>query len=183
MHKPLILFALITIMTSTSSGQRSKENILAQKILDAFKSKSFDHYKQVLLDRKNLEELMLDVQERDGIDRQEEWKRMLEKFDQQADSTFGAEFKRIIAKGEKLGIDWAEVRFSDFVYKSSKAVNSSMTSLSGHINFQCRGINYVLFGLEATEYTDGYKANGLRTVQKGGVKRYVDPDLMDDEDL
>jgi hypothetical protein len=41
----------------------------------------------------------------------------------------------------------------------------------------------VLFGIEALELASGYKLNGIRTVQKGGVKEYVNPDLMDDEDL
>jgi len=55
--------------------------------------------------------------------------------------------------------------------------------VSGHLNFTCNGKNYVLFGIEATDFTNGLKLSRIRTVQKGGVKEYVDPDLMDDADL
>lgn len=115
--------------------------------------------------------------------RRVDFKNPLAKFDEQADSTYKAQFTRILNKGEQLGIDWKDVVFSDFIYKADKAVNSSKSSVSGHLNFTCKGKTYVLFGIEATELTNGLKLSSIRTVQKGGVKEYVDPDLMDDADL
>ena len=170
-------------MTLPSTGQTSKENDFAEKVLESFKSKDYDTYKNILASRKDLEELFADIQQHDAIQRPSEWKHTLEKFDQQADSTYQAEFKRILQKGEKLGIDWSQAKFSNFLFQTDKAANSSKTSLSGHINFTCKGTTYVLFGLEATELSNGYKVNMLRTVQKGGVTEYIDPDLMDDEDI
>jgi len=183
MYKPLLIFFLTLTMTDNSTGQTPKEIILAQKVLEAFKTKSFEAYKQVLINHRDFEEFVTDIQQHDQIQRQDDWKYALEKFDEQADSTYQAQFKRLLEKGEGLSIDWAEVTFSDFVYHISNAANSSKTLLNGHINFMCKGKNYTLFGLEATELSSGYKVSMLRTVQKGDIKEYVDPDLMDDEDL
>jgi hypothetical protein len=179
----LSLLLLTFTMTLTSIGQTSKENDFAKKVLEAFKSKDYKTYKNILTTRKDLEELFADIQQHDGVQRQQEWKQSLKKFDEQADSTYQAEFKRILEKGEKLGIDWTQVQFTNFVFRADKAVNSSKTSLTGHINFVCKGSTYILFGVEAMELSNGYKLNMLRTVQKGGLSEYVDPDLMDDDDI
>lgn len=171
-------------MALTSIGQNLKENGFALKVLGALKSRNFEDYKKVMVNKKDLEELFADLAKNDKIMRlQDPPNNPLERFDKEADSTFRAEFNRIIRKGESLGIDWAHVDFSDFIYKADKPVNSSKTSLNGHLNFTYNGSTYVLFGIEALELANGYKLNGIRTVQKGGVKEYVDPDLLDDEDL
>ena len=183
MYRLLFLFVLTFIMTLPSIGQTSKENDLAKKVLESFRSKDYDAYKSILASRKDLEELFADIQQHDDVQRPDEWKQTLEKFDQQADSTYRAKFEYILEKGEKLGIEWSKATFTNFIFKTQKAVNSSKISLSGHINFTCNGITYILFGLEATELSSGYKVNMLRTVQKGGLSEYVDPGLMDDGDI
>jgi hypothetical protein len=183
MHKLFLLFSLTFSMTLTSAGQSAKQNDFAKKVLKAFKAKDFDAYKSVAFNKRDLEELLADIQLHEKMPRRDDFKNPLTKFDEQADSAYRVEFARILKKGEQLGIDWKDVVFSGFVYKADKAVNSSKTSVSGHLNFSCEGKNYVLFGLEATELTSGLKLSSIRTVQKGGVKEYIDPDLMDDEDL
>jgi bacterioferritin (cytochrome b1) len=66
-----------------------------------------------MVNRKDLEELFADLAKNNKIVRlQAPLKNSLEKFDKEADSTYRAEFNRIIQKGEKLGIVWARVAFS-----------------------------------------------------------------------
>jgi len=170
-------------MTLSSPGRSSKENDFAQKVLETFKTKNFDKYQTLTINGKDFEELLNDIQQHERIERHGELKDTLNKFNKERDSAFKKEFNRIIEKGEELGIDWIQVSFSKFVFQTDNPSNSSKTSLSGHINFTYKGTTYVLFGVEATELSGGYKLNMLRALQRGGIEEYVDPDLMDDADI
>jgi hypothetical protein len=71
-------------------------------------------------------------------------------------------------------------------YKTVKArrrYTEDKKSLSGHLNFMYKDTTYVIFGIEAIELSSGYKISNVRTILKGGVEEYIDPNLLDDEDL
>ena len=184
MYKLLLLLVTLT-MTITSSGQTSKETDFAKKIVDVFKSKNLDNYKQLTPTKADVEELYNDkgVIRGLGVDNDEKYKKALETYEKSADSNYRAQFNRLLKKGDKLGIDWTQITFLKFVFHKDKPKNSDKTFLSGHVNFKYKETVYVLFGLEAMCIKGDYKINMIRTVQKGGVGQYVDPDLLDDDDL
>lgn len=83
----------------------------------------------------------------------------------------------------KLGINWTEIKKAKFIFKEAKPINSEKKSLSGHLNFIYNDTTYVIFGIEAIELSSGYKISDIRTILKGGIEKFVEPDLLDDEDL
>ncbi len=172
-------------MTLTSSGQTSKETNFAKKIIDVFKSKNFDNYKQLTPTKTDFEELYNDkgITRGLGIDNDEKYKKALETYEKSADSNYRVEYNRLLKNGEKAGIDWTQITFLKFIFHKDKPKDSDKTFLDGHINFKYKDTVYVLFGLEAMEINGDYKISIIRTVQKGGVGHYVDPDLLDDDDL
>jgi hypothetical protein len=166
-------------MTLTTTIPTVKEINFAQQIVEAFRSKSFYNYRKLATTKKDFEEIILDVQHHDRSGKKEEWQKALVMFEEQADSAYRAEFNRIIEEGEIIGVDWNQINLLKFVYQADKPVNSSKTSLHGHINFTFKGKNYVLFGVEAIELSSGYKINMIKTVQEGMIRKYVAPDFMD----
>ncbi len=185
MHRLFLLLLVTFTMTLTSSGQTSKEMNFAKKIIDAFISKSFDNYKQLTPTKADVEKLYKDKGVIRGlaVDSDEKYNKALETYEKSADSNYRAEFNRLLKKGDKLGIDWTQITFQKSVFHKDKPKSSDNTFLSGHINFKYKDMVYVLFGLEAMGIKGDYKINMIRTVQKGKVVQYVDPDLLDNDDL
>jgi hypothetical protein len=93
------------------------------------------------------------------------------------------EFDRLISKGLKLGIDWTVVKKAKFVFKDNQPINSTIRSLSGHLNFIYKDTTYVIFGIEALKLSSGYKISDIRGILKGNVEQWVDPDSLEDDDL
>lgn len=185
MQKFILLFLATIIMAINSTGQALKPADLADKIITAFKAKDFDSYKQLLIDSTDYLEMLEDYFKNNHIP-QTEKERFLKMGKQFADSGAAEnrkEFDRLISKGEKLGINWTKIEVSKFVFKNDKPTNSDKKALSGHLNFIFKDTTYVIFGIEATELSSGYKISSIRTILKGGVKQYVDPDLLDDADM
>jgi hypothetical protein len=166
MYKLFILLFFALSVTLASSGQSVMQIHFAKKVLQAFKAKDFNSYKSVAINKKDLEEILTDGRLHGKIPRQDDYNIALTKFDEKADSSYKAEFNRIFKKGEQLGIEWKNVVLTDFVLKAQKAVNAFKTSITGHLNFICKGKNYVLFGIEAIELTSGLKLSSIRTVQE-----------------
>lgn len=184
MRKLLILFTIALTMSLTSSGQAHKPEAFAIRVLNAIKEKDFNEYKKLVVNKKDLEDIFADFQKNERkTKRLQEWKDPSDMLAKDADSIQSAEFRTIVAIGEKLGIDWTQVTFSNIVYKEYKPENSTEKLLDGHINFSSKGKSYVLFGVEALEFGNEYKLNGIIRVQRGSLNEYLDPHSMDDENL
>jgi hypothetical protein len=186
MQKLKLLFFVATVfMTTNSIGQALQPNDLADKIITAFQKQSFADYRKLLPTTTDLKEMLDDFVKRNHIpeSEQKEFVNKEKVFTDSADIEFQNEFNRLLNKGIKLGIDWAQIRKAKFVFKEDMPVNSGKKSLSGHLNFIYNDSIYVIFGIEATELSSGYKIESIRTILKEGVEEYVDPDLLDDEDL
>jgi len=185
MQKFILLFLSTLIMASNSTGQTSKPADLADKIIIAFRTKNFDSYKQLLIDTTDYKEMLKDYLKNDHIPEAEKERllKMGKQFADSGDTEYRKEFERLIGKGEKLGINWTEIKESKFVFKNDKPTNSNKKSLSGYVNFTFKDTTYVIFGIEATELSSGYKISSIRTILKDGVGQYVDPDLLDDADM
>src|SRR4051794_2723337 len=94
MYKLFLLLLATLTMTLTSSGQTSKEADFAKKIIDAFKSKSFDNYKQLTPTKADFEELYNDKGIIRGlaVDNDAKYNKALETYEKSADSNYRAEF-------------------------------------------------------------------------------------------
>jgi hypothetical protein len=185
MRKLKLLFLETVFMTTTSIGQTLQANDLADKIVAAFQTKNFADYRKLLLTIADYKEFLNDFFKSNHISESEQ-KEFADKeklFVDSAEIQFQKEFNRLLNKGVKLGIDWTQIKKSKFVFKEDKPIDSDKKSLSGHLNFIYKGTTYVIFGIEATELLSGYKISNIRTILKGGVDQFVDPDLLDDEDL
>jgi len=180
-----LIFIATIFMTSNSIGQTFKPNEIADKLFTAFQTKSYESYKKLLFNTSDYQESLNDFFKNNNVGDSER-KEFAEKkklFADSADSQYRKEFERLLNKGVKLGIDWTKIRKGKFVFKEANAVNSYKKSLSGHLNFLYNDSTYVIFGIEAIELSSGYKISDIRTVLKGGVGQYVDPDLLDDDDM
>ena len=185
MRKLKLLFLATVFMTTDFIGQTLQPNDLADKMIAAFQTKDFISYRKLLLTAEDYKEFLNDFFKANHISESEQ-KEFADKEKHFADSAeiqFQMEFNRLLNKGVKLGIDWTQIKKAKFVFKDDKPVNSDKKSLSGHLNFIYKNTTYVIFGIEAIELTSGYKISDIRTILKGGVKEYVEPDLLDDEDL
>lgn len=185
MQKLKLLFLATVFMTTTSIGQTLQPNDLADKIVAAFQTKNFADYRNLLLTTADYKEFLNDFFKSNHISEAEQ-KEFADKeklFADSADIQFQKEFNRLLNKGVKLGIDWTQIKRAKFVFKEDKPVNSDKKSLTGHLNFIYKDTTYVIFGIEAIQLSSGYKVSNVRTILKGGVGQYVDPDLLDDEDL
>jgi hypothetical protein len=185
MQKIILFFFALFNMTLNSSGQSSNPNDLADKLIAAFQTKDFESYKKLLLDTADYKEFLSDFFKNNHVPESEQ-KQFVEKqkiFEDSADLQYRKEFERLLNKGEKLGIDWKQIKKGKFIFKDGKPVNSDEKSLSGHLNFIYKDTTYVFFGIEAIELSSGYKISSIRTVLKGGIEKYVNPDLLDDEDI
>jgi hypothetical protein len=185
MQKFILLLLATLIMAINSTGQTFKPADLADKIIIAFQTKNFDNYKHLLIDTTDYKEFLNDFFKNNHIpdDQKKEFSEKSKYFADSAGIEYRKEFDRLISKGEKLGIDWAQIKKSKFIFKDDKPTNSDKKSLSGHLNFIYQDTTYVIFGIEAIELSTGYKISGIRSVLKGGVGQYVDPGLLDDDDL
>jgi hypothetical protein len=179
----LLLFIKNSTMSISSSDQAFKETEFAQKVLESFKVKSFDKYTSLSMNENDFKELVHDIELHDGREKKGELTEALEKFNKEADSKYKNDFDRILQKGESFGIDWADVKFSNFIFQKDFPSNYSKASVIGHVNFTFNENPFVLLGLEATEFSGGYKMNLLRTVERGDVEDYFDPDLIDEADI
>ena len=158
--------------------------VFADKIIEAFRLKSFDHCKSLFIDPSGYNEMLDDFFQNNHISEKDR-NQFLEQrklFVDSAELSFRHGFERLIQKGEKLGIDWSQITISRFVFEESKPKNSNKTYLSGHLNFLHHDTTFVIFGIEAIKLSDGYKISDIRTILKGGVGQYIDPDLLDDDD-
>jgi len=180
-----LLFLATVFMTTDSIGQILQPNELADKIIAAFQTKDFVSYRKLLLTTADYKEFLNDYFKVNHIPEsgQKEFADIEKKFADSADIKFQMEFNRLLNKGVKLDIDWTQIKRAKFVFKEDKPVNSDKKSLSGHLNFIYKDTIYVIFGIEAIELSSGYKISNIRTVLKGGVGQYIDPDLLDEEDL
>lgn len=177
-------FIILTfIMTFTSNGQTSKETDFAQKITEAFKSKSFDNYKKLTSDKNDFEEFIADIQKNSlpGVN-SDKWIKSIREYGKEVDSTFKTAFDSLTKEGNIIGIDRTEVKFKKFAYRTDNPANFSKTILRGYINFTYKDTTYVLFGLEALELSSGYKISFIRAVNKGEFNEYVNPDVLEYED-
>jgi hypothetical protein len=185
MRRLKLLFLATVFMTTDSIGQISQPNELADKIIASFQAKDFVSYRKLLLTTADYKEFLNDYFKANHIPEsgQKEFADVEKKFADSADIKFQMEFYRLLNKGVKLGIDWTQIKRAKFVFQEDKPVNSDKKSLSGHLNFIYKDTTYVIFGIEAIELSSGYKISNIRTILKGGLGEYVDPDLLDDEDL
>jgi hypothetical protein len=185
MRKFELLFLAIAFMTTKSNGQTLQPSDLADKIVYAFQTKDFEIYKKLLIDSGDYKEFMNDFFKNNHIP-QSEQQRFVEKekiFADSADLKYRKEFERLLKKGEKLSIDWTKIKKDTFVFKVDEPVNSNKKALTGYLNFTYKNTVYVFFGIEAMELSSGYKISNIRTILKGGVEQYVNPDLLDNGDL
>jgi hypothetical protein len=181
---PLLFFATLT-MTLNSTGQAFNSNDLADKIIDAFQTKSFETYNKLLLDSTGYKEFLNDFLENNRVPEAQR-KQFADREKMFADSaTLEArkDFDRLLSKGVKLGVDWTQVKKAAFVFNEDTPENSGKKTLHGHLNFTYKHTTYVIFAIEAIQLSSGYKILSIRTILKGGVRQYVDPDLLDDEDI
>ena len=185
MRKLKLLFLATFFMTTDSIGQISQPNELADKIIASFQTKDFVSYRKLLLTTADYKEFLNDYFKSNHIPEsgQKEFADIEKKFADSADIKFQMEFNRLLNKGVKLDIDWTQIKRAKFVFKEVKPVNSDKKSLSGHLNFIYKDTIYVIFGIEAIELSSGYKISSIRTILKGGIGEYIDPDLLDEEDL
>ena len=172
-------------MTTNSTSQTINPNDLADKIIAAFQTKNFIEYRKLLPITADYKEFLNDFFKSNHIpaSEQQEYAEKEKLFADSAEIQFKKEFDRLLNKGMKLGIDWAQIRKSKFVFRDDKPVNSDKKSLSGHLNFIYKDTTYVIFGIEAIELSSGYKISNIRTILKGCVGQFIDPDLLDDEDM
>ena len=186
MTRLLLLLTFAIIMTIDTSGQTaSKLSDFANNIIFAFKTQDFQRFKSLSLDTSDYKEFINDFIKSNHISAQEQesLKQKEKLFADSADDSYKKEFDRLIAKGNKLSVDWTKIEQAKFVYEADKPVNSTLRSLSGHLNFKCGNKTFVLFGIEALLFNSGYKISEIRTVLDGGVDKYINPDLLDDDDI
>jgi len=185
MRKLKLLFLATFFMTTDSIGQISQPNELADKIIASFQTKDFVSYRKLLLTTADYKEFLNDYFKSNHIPEsgQKEFADIERKFADSADIKFQMEFNRLLNKGVKLDIDWTQIKRAKFVFKEVKPVNSDKKSLSGHLNFIYKDTIYVIFGIEGIELSSGYKISNIRTILKGRVGQYIDPDLLDEQDL
>ena len=178
-----LLFVSILTMAN-SDAQILNPDSLSDKIIAAFRKKNFEDYKRLLLNSADYQEMLKDYFEHNNYP-QTEQKEVIKKskhFDDTADVHYGGEFRRLLDKGKNIGIDWTQIKKVKFVFNEQKPSNSDNTWLSGHLNFSFKDSSYTFFGIEGIRLSTGYKISEIRTVLKGEVGQYVDPDLLEDED-
>ena len=168
-----LLLLTTFIMTLSSHGQNSKETDFAKKVIEAFKSKSFDKFKLLLPTKADFEELHSDKSVVRGllINTDDKYNKVLESYDKGIDSAYKSKFNRLLTKGDKLNIDWTQILFLKFTPKKDKPKNSDMTFLSGRIHFKYQGSVYILSALEALEINGDYKLSMIGNVQQGKDER------------
>jgi hypothetical protein len=185
MQKIILVLISTIIMPVNSSGQNSESDSLADKVIAAFQSKNFEKFKKLMLDTADYEEFIKDLIESNHIPESERDK--FRKRDKPSAEVvkmqYRKEFDRLISKGLKLGIDWTVVKKAKFVFKDNQPINSTIRSLSGHLNFIYKDTTYVIFGIEALKLSSGYKISDIRGILKGNVEQWVDPDSLEDDDL
>ncbi len=93
------------------------------------------------------------------------------------------EFERLIKKGEKIGIDWTNIRKSDFIFREDSVTNPDRRSMGGFLNVISNKTHYVIFGIKAIDGSSGYKITGIRTVLAGMIEEYIDPDKLESDIL
>ena len=178
-----LLFVTILAMTN-SDAQISNSDSLSEKIIAAFRKQKFEDYKMLLLNSADYQEMLKDYFENNNypITEQKEAINKAKHFDDTADVHYAREFKRLLEKGINIGIDWTQIKKVKFVFNEQKPSNSGNTVLSGHLNFSYKDSSYTFFGIEVYKLSSGYKISEIRTVLKGEIGQYVDPDLLDDDD-
>lgn len=179
-----LLIATLFVV-SNALGQSLTPDHLADKLIIAFQTKNFELYKKLLLDTTDYNEFLNDFSKNNHVSKieQEEFKEKRKHFADSADIQYHKEFKRLLDKGVTLGIDWTQIKKATFVFKEHRPVNSEKQSLTGYLNFTDKEKTYVFFGIEAMQLSSGYKIYDIRTILKGGIDQYVEPDLLDDDDL
>jgi len=180
-----LLFLATVFMTSNSIGQIFQPNDFADKILITFQTKNFADYRQLVMTSTDYKEFLNDFFKNNNIPKSEQ-KQFEDKeklFADSADIQIQKDFDSLIIKGVNLGIEWTQIKKAKFVFKVDKPIDSDKKTLTGHLNFIYKDTTFVLFGIEAIEFTSGYKISSIRTVLKGGIEEFVDPDSLDDEDM
>jgi hypothetical protein len=184
MRRSIVLFISIIFIAINTIGQVLSPDALAGKIIFAFKTSDFDSFKKLMFDVIDYKELLNDYIKSNHIPetKQKDLAQREKHFADSADIHYKQEFDRLLNKGIKLGIDWTQIKKDTFVFELGTRVNSDKKSLSGHLNIKFKDTLYVIFGIEAEELSSGYKISDIRTILKGGIGQYFDPDLLDDAD-
>jgi hypothetical protein len=169
---------LFSIMTLNLFSQSSKETEFAKTLLAAFIHKDLKTYKSLSPDDKDLEELISDIKKNSypGVNN-DEWIQQMREMQKQADSLQTNEFDTLVKRGERLGINWPTTSFKKFVFQIDNPGNSSKSILRGHLNFESNGKSFMIFGIEAAEFSSGYKINNIRAIIKGELKKFSSADV------
>lgn len=187
MQKTLFILLAMAIMTANAKAQRLKPDIVADSLVAAFQKKNFESFKALLLDSTDYQEFLDNYfsQPNSSKKDKEEFNitAKVKLFTDSSNDAYLKDFERLYNKGEKIGIEWNRIKKSEFIVEITKPVDSDKKVLTGHLNFYYNDAAYVFFGIEAMELKSGYKITNIRTVLKGGILQYVEPDLLDDDDL
>jgi hypothetical protein len=153
-----------------SCSEPTKEKYFERSLVNAFKHRSFDEFKKFIITPEDTRAGLSSNSnlQIDNTELTEEYKR-----------TYIADYKRIfdqiITQGEKLGLNWGNVEFDNFLYNINDPIpGSGLQLMNCHINIKENNKNYFLYGIDAQEYKSGYKISYIGAIKSGRLEKYID---------
>lgn len=181
MSKILAPIAL-TILCLNASAQNMLPGQLANKLFTAFSTNNVEEYKSLMLDSASYALFTESFSKKNNT--QPAMQGMIDdvkkRFTREADSANPLEFKRLVNEGIKLGINWALAKEEKFTFREDSLINRKYKSLSGNLGFTFNNKHYVIAGIEAMLFPQGYKIISVAKVLKGNVARYFEVGRMED---
>jgi len=166
--KAVSLIFLFAIFASFIMAQdHTKEDAFAKQIFLSLQNNDYASFKKLYPsfdEYKELMQMMLDAGMADLT--KEKVAGFLEDYKRESDSTYHAEFNKLINQADSVGVKWKEASFVKFEFVSAYPDNFSRKYLNGDIHFSCGKSSFIVGGIEGVELPSSYKIQEVKEIRR-----------------
>ena len=166
--KAITFTFLIVIFASYIMAQdHTKENEFAKEIFLSLQDNDYASFKKLYPsfdEYKELMQMMLDAGMADLT--KEKIAGFLEDYKRESDSTYRAEFAKLIHEADSIGVNWKDASFVKFEFVAAYPDNFSRKYLNGDIHFSCGKSSFIIGGIEGVELPSSYKIQEVKEIRR-----------------
>ena len=174
----IFLFGNLNVKAQTMDTIKLENSI--NKVVTAFKDKSFVDLKKVLFEKENYLELLNQARGNSNL-KDSEINKVLQDLNLQIEENF----QQIIKKGEAKGLVWENMTFEGYVFNSEELQIGNEIKAEGylvdsHIRLSYKDKNFTIIGIQFLLFENEYKVKGdeIRGIFEIDLDVYVPADDM-----
>ena len=164
---------IILALLFVSCSRPNKVESFSKTLISALQRKDFREFKRIIVTPEDLGNGL--VPTLNSKDAQQLNSAEVEEYRSTYLNNYNSLFIRLLEQGESIGIVWTEIKFDNILYNEiDPAFGGGVHFLNGHINLKMQNQNFIIYGIDAQEYSDGYKVSYIKEIKRGTLEKYID---------